>query len=120
MKMLTFCFVVILLSTFSSVANSKPVISLNSDSLLKASHFAHIFYFNNQGSILFIDFDIIEDKIEVVNVLKNGEIFKVHEVAELPDDTIFELDLNKYKEGNYTIELVTNTHLKITKEIAIN
>jgi len=119
MKMLTFCFVVILLSSISSVANSKPVINLNKMRVLTATHSAHIFYFNDLGDILFIDFDIIEDSIETVNVLKNGEIVKTEDVAELPDDVLYELQMNRLSKGNYTIELVTNTH-RITKEIAIN
>ena len=120
MKMLTFCFVVILLSSISSVANSKPVINLDKMRVLNATHFAHIFYFNDLGDILFIDFDIIEDSIETVNVLKNGEIVNTEDVTDMPEDTIYELDLNTYNKGTYTIELVTNTHLTITKEIAIN
>lgn len=120
MKMLTFCFVIILLSTFTSVANSKPVINLEKCKILKPSHFAHIFYFNNQGDILFIDFDIIEDEIETVNVIKNGEIVRTEDVSESPHDMIFELDLNKLKKGNYTVELITNTRLTVTKDIAIN
>lgn len=120
MEMLTFCIVVILLSTFTSIANSKPVISLDKIKLLKPNHFAHIFYLNDLGDMLCIDFDLIRNPIKTVNVLKNGQIFRTEDVSEIPENTIFELDITRFKKSNYTIELVTNTHQTIKKDIAIN
>lgn len=117
--MMTFSIAVILLTLFASIANSKPVVSAQNLGVINESHLAHIFRLQNQDGILLIDFDIIKDAIQSVNVLKNGEIVKDEDVTEVPEDSVFELDLKRLKKGNYTIELVTNTH-RITKEIAIN
>lgn len=120
MKMLTFCFVVILLSIFASVINSKPVLSLKNLGILSAKHFSHIFYLNDLGNILLIDFDILNDRIQTVRITKNGEFVKAEDVSELPEDSIYELDLNLLSKGKYTIELITNTHQSISNELKIN
>ena len=120
MEMLTFCFIVILLSIFTSVLNSKPVINLKDLGILSAKHFAHIFYLNDLGNILLIDFDILDDRVQTVKVTKNGEFVKADDVSELPEDSIYELDLNLLSKGKYTIELITNTHQSITNDIKIN
>ena len=117
--MITFSLVVILLTLLASVAISHPVVNLERLGMLTDTHLTHIFKFKNQDGILLIDFDIIKDAIQSVNVLKNGEIVKDEDVSELPGDSVFELDLNRFKKGNYVVELVTSTH-RITKEIAIN
>ncbi len=120
MKMLTFCFVVILLSIFASVLISKPVINCKDLGILSAKHFAHIFYLNELGNILLIDFYILDHRIQTVKVTKNGEFVKAEDVSELPEDSIYELDLNLLSKGKYTIELITNTHQSITNELKIN
>lgn len=120
MKMLTFCFVVILLSIFASVLNSKPVINLKDLGILSAKHFAHIFYLNELGNILLIDFDILNDRVQTVKITKNGEFVKTEDVSELPEDSIYELDLNLLSKGKYTIELITLTHQSISNELKIN
>ena len=118
--MLIFSFVVILVSILSSIAISKPVISLETWRLLKANHLAHIFYYNDSGNALLIDFDLIKEHIQTVKIKKNGETIKREEVEGLPDSTIYELNLNTLNKGNYLIELVSNTRLTISKKIAIN
>ena len=120
MKMLTFCFVVILLSIFASILNSKPVISLKDLGILSAKHFTHIFYLNELGNILLIDFDILDGRVQTVKVTKNGEFVKTEDVSELPEDSIYELDLNLLSKGKYTVELITNTRQSITNELKIN
>ena len=116
---MTFSLIVILLSILASVANSRPVVSLENMAIVKDTHLTHIFKFKNQDGLLMIDFDIIKEAIRSVVVLKNGEIVRDQDVSEMPGDSVFELDLNRLNKGNYTIELVTNHH-RITKEIAIN
>ena len=120
MKMLTFCFIVILLSIFASILNSKPVINLKNFGILSAKHFAHIFYLNEFGNILLIDFDILADRIQTVKITKNGEFVKTEDVSGLPENSIYELDLNSLSKGKYIIELITNTHQSITNELKIN
>lgn len=120
MKMLTFCFIVILLSIFASILNSKPVINLRHLGILSAKHFAHIFYLNELGNILLIDFDILADRVQTVKITKNGEFVRAEDVSELPEDSIYELDLNLLSKGKYTVELITNTQQSITNELKIN
>lgn len=119
-KMMTFCCVIILISTFTCVAISKPVISSSNLGTLKSNLSDHIFQFNSRGDGLIIDFDLINDEIETVNVIKNGEILRTEDVSEEPEDSIYELDIKKMNKGNYVIELITNTQFTISKEIAIN
>ncbi len=118
--MLTFCVVVILLSIFASILNSKPVISLRDLGVLSAKHFSHIFYLNDLGNILMIDFDILDDRVQSIKITKNGKFVRIEDVSELPEDSIYELDLNLLSRGKYTIELITNTHQTITNELKIN
>ena len=117
--MITFSLVVILLTLLASVANSRPVVSLERLGTLTDTDFPHIFKFKNQDGILQIDFDMIKDTIQSVNVLKNGEIVKDEDVSEMPNDSVFELDLKRFNKGKYVVELVASTH-RLTKEIAIN
>lgn len=119
-KMMTFCCVIILISTFTCVAISKPVINSNNLGTLKSNLIDHIFQFNSRGDGLIIDFDLINDEIETVNVIKNGEILRTEDVSEEPENSIYELDIKKMNKGNYVIELITNTQFTISKEIAIN
>ena len=118
--MLTFCCLVILLSIFTSILYSKPVINLKHLRSLSAKHLAHIFYFNDLGNILLIDFDILSDQVQTLKITKNGEFVKVEDVSGFPEDSIYELDLNLLSKGKYTVELITNTHQSITNELKIN
>ena len=118
--MLTFCFIIILLSIFTSVATSKSVIKLTDAEDLDDYHLSHIFYLNDIGNLLFIDFDVIEEKLEKVKILKDNRIIKQENITDLPSNTIYELDFTDYKSGNYTVELSTNNKTKIRKEVAIN
>ena len=120
MQILTFCFVVILLSIFISISNSKPKLNLKQIEILSAKHFYHIFYLNDLGNILLIDFDILSEKVKTVKVTKNGEFIKVEDVSEFAKNSIYELDLNSLCRGNYTIELITNNQQSITNELKIN
>lgn len=120
MKMLTLCFIVILLSIFTSILNSKPVINLKHLRILSAKYFAHIFYLNELGNILLIDFGILADRVQTVKITKNGEFVKEEDVSELPEDSIYELDLNLLSKGKYTVELIINTQQSITNELKIN
>jgi hypothetical protein len=118
--MLTFCFVIILLSIFVSVLNSKPVIKLKDLRGFSAKHFAHIFYLNELGNILLIDFDILNGRVQTVKITKNGEFVRADDVSELPEDSIYELDLNLLSKGKYTVELITSKEQSIINELKIN
>lgn len=118
--MLTFCFVIILISTFTSLATSKSVIKLTDSGDLDDYHLSHIFYLNDIGNLLFIDFDVIEEDLAKVRILKEDSIVLQEDITELPSDIIYELDLSAFKADNYTVELITSNKTKIRKEVAIN
>lgn len=118
--MLTFCFVIIILSTITSVATSKSVIKLTDAKDLTDYHLSHIFYLNDIGNLLFIDFDVIEEKLEKVRVLKENVVLIQEDLTELPSNIIYELDLTNFKADNYTVELITDNKTKIKKQVAIN
>jgi len=118
--MLTFCFIIILLSTIISVATSKSVIKLTNANPLNDYNLSNIFYLNEIGNTLFIDFDVIEDKLEKVSVLKGSKILLFKDISELPPDIIYELDLSTLSADSYTVEITTDNETKIRKEVAIN
>ena len=108
------------MSTFTSVATSKSVIKLTDTGDLDEHHLSHIFYLNDIGNLLFIDFNVIDEKLEKVRVLKDNRIIKQKDITDLPSNMIYELDFSDYEAGNYTVELSTDNKTKIRKEVAIN
>ena len=80
---------------------------------------SEIFYNDNENQLLFIDFQAIEDQVSQLNILKNDELMMEDDVSDLPANTIYELNLEVLREGNYTIELVCGQGIKIRKEIVI-
>ena len=111
MKNLTLIFALLFsLTAFAKVPNTAtPTIKLGS-----------IFFTNQNDDLLFIDFETISDKIIEVKVLCNHEIVMVEDVAELDQNMIYEIDLSLFQKGHYSIEIETEDHTKIVKEIDIN
>jgi len=84
----------------SSDADAMPVIS--------KAETANIFSTDPDSKICFIDFMKIDGYAKQLTV-KNaaGEVVMDEPVWELPENTLYELDYNEYKEGNYTVEIQT-------------
>ena len=80
---------------------------------------SEIFYNDNENQLLFIDFQAIGDQVSLLNILKDDELMMEDDVSDLPDNTIYELNLEVLRNGNYTVELVCKDGIKIRKEIVI-
>ncbi|MEM1319792.1 MAG: hypothetical protein AAGG75_06010 [Bacteroidota bacterium] len=78
-----------------------------------------IFFEDIEGELLFIDFEAIGDGIVQLNILKGQGLMLQDDVTDLPANTIYELNLEVFRSGTYTIELVTDKDIKIHKEITI-
>jgi hypothetical protein len=68
----------------------------------------------------FVDFESVRANVKDI-VLKNayGEVLFMEHVSDLPVNAIYELDMSRYKAGQYRIELHTFTGV-ITKDIQVN
>lgn len=78
-----------------------------------------IFYNDFENDYLFVDFESISDDLTQVNLIRDNKIMMEDTVTDLPGNAIYELNLDLFKAGNYTIELVTLQGVKIHKEIII-
>ena len=77
------------------------------------------FYADEDNRVFYVDFENVKVNLSDV-VVKNedGEILWKDDVLDLPVDTIYEVDLNSYKAGKYSIELRSFTTF-IKKEVNI-
>ena len=78
-----------------------------------------IFFEDTEGELLFIDFEAIGDGIVQLNILKGQSLMLEDDVTDLPANAIYELNLEVFRQGTYTIELVTDKDIKIHKEIVV-
>ncbi len=81
--------------------------------------FYNIFFFDNENELLFIDFDVIVDDLQTLNIWSKGNLMLEDDLTDLPDNTIYEINTNVIREGIYTVELVTTHDIKIRKEIIV-
>lgn len=79
-----------------------------------------IFLSDYEGVTLFIDFQAITDDMARVNVKKGDTLVVDEDVRDLPNSTIYELDLEQLKTGIYSIELKTVQGITIQKELIID
>lgn len=78
-----------------------------------------IFFNNDTNDLLFVDLETISNQVIKINVLQNDAIVMEEDVAELPQNTIHEVELTLFKKGTYTIEIVTLDKVSITKQVTI-
>lgn len=77
------------------------------------------FFFDAENEIYYIDFEAISLNLTTVKVVsKTGEAVISDNVADLPVNTIYELNCAQLAEGNYTVELHSYTEI-IKKEVTI-
>ena len=81
--------------------------------------FSSIFYSDYENTTLFIDFQNIYDQLTEINIFREDQLMLEDFVEDLPANTIYEINLGVFREGTYTLELVTNEGIKIHKEIVI-
>jgi len=82
--------------------------------------FDNVFFEDCDNMILYIDFEGIYDHIESVTLYKGKKEVFHDNVDTVPDNAIYELELDNKKKGKYTIELVTDQNIKIRKQIKIS
>jgi len=77
------------------------------------------FYSDENNRVFYVDFENVQVNLSDV-VVKNeeGEIMLKDHVLDLPVDTIYEIDLNNYQAGKYSIELRSFTGF-IKKEVNV-
>ncbi len=77
------------------------------------------FFYDAENEIYYIDFETISLNLTKVKVVaKNGNEVIADNVADLPVNTIYELDCSKLINGSYTVELHSYTDI-LKKEVTI-
>lgn len=116
--MLILCLVIILSATLLSLANSESVTHLSLQSNLgnyDLSPLDKIFH-RNSTNVIHIDFNAISDKLVKVQILKDQSIVLTDSVTDLSNSSVYEIDLDKYGKGSYTISLTTSKQKVITEQ----
>jgi len=112
------------LSLFSFVFahNGDPVIPATNEpaSTTTGISLDKIFLSDYEGTALYVDFEAVADQIVEVNLLKENKLVMEDNVRDLPDNTIYELNLEILGSGKYTLVLMTKEGIGIQKSILID
>lgn len=126
MKMLTLCLTVILITTFTSLLFSEnlPQLQLqgtdiNCADAVNVNINGNIFYKDPDNNVLLIDFKEVSSKLLKITVKQSGQLLMEDSVGDLAIDSIYEVDMNTYGKGAFTITLVTTEDQEIAEEIII-
>ncbi len=116
--MLILCLVIIISATLLSLANSESVTHLRLQSNLGNYDFSTLdkIFHRNSNSIIHIDFNAISDKLVRVQIIKDQSVVLTDSVTDLSGSSLYEVDLDKYGKGNYTISLTTSNQQIITEK----
>ncbi len=77
------------------------------------------FFYDAENEIYYIDFETISLNLTKVKVVaNNGNAVIADDVADLPVNTIYELDCSQLTNGSYTVELHSYTEV-LKKEVTI-
>lgn len=77
------------------------------------------FFYDAENEIYYIDFETISLNLTQVKVVaNNGHAVIADDVADLPVNTIYELNCSKLTNGKYTVELHSYTDI-LKKEVTI-
>ena len=97
--------------------NDPPVKTTAEDASLSVEK---VFLGDVENRVLYVDFAAVAEHISELNILREGKLMMHDDVNDLPDSTIYEVNLEIIRHGTYVIELVTDKDIKIQKEITIN
>lgn len=120
--MFTLCFTVILVTIFTTLLYSEntPQLQLQGmDMILDVPTNGTIFYKDPENKLILIDFKEVNSKLSKVKLTKSDQLLMEDKVADLAIDSIYEVDLNTYEKGEYTITLVTVEAQEITEQFTI-
>lgn len=123
MKMLTLSVIIILVAYFSSLAmgGNNPQLSFEGMPVnYSPSDYGNIFYQDPDNQILLIDFKEVSAPLTKIQVLKGRTVLMEDELSDLAADSIYEVDLKEFKEGNYVVTLTTRFEGTIEEEIRID
>ncbi len=93
-------------NTFADT-NEETTIEASTLVTILADAGSHIFFTDPESKVCFIDFAEIDGYAKQLVVKKGEEIIIDEALWELPENTIYELDYEKYLSGEYQIELYT-------------
>jgi len=82
--------------------------------------FSKIFYSDYANTTLFVDFEALGGQFTQLNILREDELMLEDNVSDLPTNTIYEINLEVLRAGEYTLELETPEGIKVIKEFVIN
>jgi len=82
--------------------------------------FSKIFYSDYSNTTLFVDFEALGNQFVQLNLLRDDKLMMEDNVSDLPSNTIYELNLEVLRAGDYTLELETPEGIKVIKEFVIN
>lgn len=122
MKMFTLCFTVILITIFTTMLYSENQPQLQwegMDITLDAPTIGTIFYKDLANKLVLIDFKEVEEKLSTVQLMQADKVILEDSVTDLATDSIYELNLNTYDKGDYTITLITVEKRAISEQITI-
>jgi len=110
------------MTTFATLLFSKntPQLQLQGmDVTIDVLTNGNIFYQDPENNVLLIDFKEVNRKISSVKVTKADQILMEDRVEDLSENSIYEINLNNYEEGAYTVTLVTFAAEEISEEFTI-
>jgi len=116
MKNLIICLALFLVSSNYGFANNgSPSTAIESK-----YNVSKIFYNDFEEELLFVDFEMLGSNIFTISILKDELLLMEDDVRDLPDNTIYEINLDLIQPGSYTLEIVTEYNIRIIKEIVID
>ena len=116
-KTITQATLVAVFSLFALQAFSTNINPGNSDPTYKVNN---VFFLDDTGSTLFVDFAPIGENLVSLNILRDRKIMMTDDLTGLSPNSIYELNLSIMRSGQYTIELVTDKGISIQKNIVID
>ena len=79
-----------------------------------------VFFTDTENQLLFIDFEALGEELTEIRVVTGEDIVYTENVTELPDNTIYEMNLAQYEKGKtYRILLKTNFGI-LAKTFSVN
>jgi len=122
--MFLLCLLIILSATVFSLAYSENVSQLGLQSTYtnttpSFSATDRIFYQDATNNIILIDFKAIQAQLTNIQIKQLNKIVLNDQVNDLSPNIMYEVDLMKYGQGEYTIILTTSQQKTITKQFSV-
>ena len=112
--------VLLVIHVVATYGSTSPEIPSDSDHLSTLDiDFNKIFFHGGDGQTLFIDFEAVNIQLLTISLSQGETVFLEDQVADLPLNTIYELNLDIIRPGDYVLELVTLDGISIQKDIKV-